>query len=236
MATNRTLLLGIAISLLLHAGLLAMLVRPAAPPAPTAVPDQRRMTVWLTLPPKPSATPVAVLPVPAVPAFTPPLAARPPERKREPKQERQPIPAPARAPIEDDRAIAAGAAPPSPAAPTVTMLPAPAGARAEPSLPADPFAAAPAPAAGQKGQFDVNAAMKSARKLATAKSTRDDPPVAQIYDKPLYGPPTDTPLGKAVARTARSDCKDVAAGTGLLALIIVPAMILTDKKDSGCKW
>ena len=101
------------------------------------------------------------------------------------------------------------------------------------NIPADPFAAAPAPV---KGKFDVNAAMKSARKLATAKSTRDDPPVAQIYDKPLYGLPSDTPLGTAVGRTARADCKAVAQGTGILALIIVPVMILTDKKDSGCKW
>ncbi|KQX01512.1 hypothetical protein ASC94_02520 [Massilia sp. Root418] len=114
-------------------------------------------------------------------------------------------------------------------------LPAPASApaAAQAALPADPFAAAPAPA---PGKFDVNAAMKSARKLATAKSTKDDPAVAQIYDKPLYGPPSDTPLGKSVANTARADCKNVAAGTGLLALVILPVMILTDKKDSGCKW
>jgi hypothetical protein len=78
--------------------------------------------------------------------------------------------------------------------------------------------------------------MKSARKLATAKSTKDDPAVAQIYDKPLYGLPSDTPAGTAVGRTARADCKSVAAGTGILALVILPVMILTDKKDSGCKW
>ena len=100
-------------------------------------------------------------------------------------------------------------------------------------IPPDPFAS---PSASVKGKLDVNAAMKSARKLATAKSTKDDPPVAQIYDKPLYGMPSDTPLGTAVARTARADCKTAAAGTGILALIIIPAMILTDKKDSGCKW
>lgn len=229
MAKNRTLLPGVAISLLLHAGLLAMLVQPAGPPR-DAAPEARRMMVWLTPPPM-RASPASPLP-----AARPPTAA--PQQDR--RQPARPAPHPGLAgPAGETGAPthagtpATPAALPPPSAPTVTMLPAPSGAG--PDLPADPFAAAPAPAP-VKGRFDVDAAMKSARKLATAKSTRDDPPVAQIYDKPLYGLPNDTPLGTAVARTARPDCKNVAAGTGLLALIIVPAMILTDKKDSGCKW
>jgi hypothetical protein len=104
----------------------------------------------------------------------------------------------------------------------------------DPLLPADPFASTPV--SPEPSRFDKHAALKAARKLATAKSTRDDPAVAQIYDKPLYGLPTDTPTGQAVARTARGDCKNVASGTGILALVIVPLMILTDKKDAGCKW
>ncbi|KQV82342.1 hypothetical protein ASD15_09885 [Massilia sp. Root351] len=217
MAKNRTLLPGIAVSLLLHAGLIAMMAAPVHRERP---PDPRRMMVWLTPPAAlPSSQPVGT----PVPAAAPETATRraplpPPRLSQRPGSA---VRAQSAAPVEQPSAVAHSGATP------------PATAQAGPSLPADPFAPAAAPV---QGKFDVSAAMKSARKLATAKSTKDDPPVAQIYDKPLYGPPSDTPLGSAVGRTARADCKDVASGTGILALIIVPVMILTDKKDSGCKW
>ncbi|MYN06852.1 hypothetical protein [Pseudoduganella aquatica] len=210
MAKNRTLLPGVAVSLLLHAVLIAMFIAPSRP-EPQA--DARRMMVWLNLPAKPLTPVQPVKPAPAVAAVRQPKA----ETSTSPQQRS----------TRPEETVAAA----QPQAQTQPQPQAP--AQAEVQLPADPFAAAPAPA---QGNFDVNAAMKSARKLATAKSTKGDPPVAQIYDKPLYGLPGDTPLGSSVARTARADCKNVAAGTGILALIIVPVMILTDKKDSGCKW
>lgn len=233
MAKNRTLLPGIAVSLLLHAGLIALL---AAPSRPGPQPDTRRMMVWLTpraVPPAP-AKPAAAAPVIA-PVSGPVIASarRPPPVT--PERARQPDATAPNAATEQRPAMTVvPAAPPATApAPASGHATAQAGATADPSLPADPFAPAAAPV---QGKFDVNAAMKSARKLATAKSTKDDPPVAQIYDKPLYGPPSDTPLGSAVGRTARADCKSVASGAGILALVILPVMILTDKKDSGCKW
>jgi hypothetical protein len=231
MAQNRTLLPGIAISLLLHAGLIVMVTAPKRPqPQPQL--DTRRMLVWLTPPAlPPMANPAEqAQPVPGAVAAAAPLR----ERARPGPAQRAPQTANA-----DSTAATASATAPLAAGTTAASIsapaegPAPAHASADARLPADPFAAAPAPV---PGKFDVNAAMKSARKLATAKSTKDDPAVAQIYDKPLYGLPSDTPAGTAVGRTARADCKSVAAGTGILALVILPVMILTDKKDSGCKW
>jgi hypothetical protein len=227
MAQNRTLLPGIAISLLLHAGLIVMVTAPKRPqPQPQL--DTRRMLVWLTPPALPPMAVPAEQAQPAPGAMAAVATLR--ERAR-------PVPA-QRAP-QTANADSTAATAPLAAGTTAASLPAPAEgparahASADARLPADPFAAAPAPV---PGKFDVNAAMKSARKLATAKSTKDDPAVAQIYDKPLYGLPSDTPAGTAVGRTARADCKSVAAGTGILALVILPIMILTDKKDSGCKW
>lgn len=229
MAKNRTLLPGIAVSLLLHAGLIALL---AAPSRPGPQPDTRRMMVWLTpraVPPAPAKA-AATAPE-AAPVIAPVIASAGRPAPVTPKRARQPDAAAPDAATEQRPGMAvAPAAPPAPASGHATAQ---AGATADPSLPADPFAPAIAPV---QGKFDVNAAMKSARKLATAKSTKDGPPVAQIYDKPLYGLPSDSPLGSAVGKTARADCKSVASGTGILALVILPVLILTDKKDSGCKW
>lgn len=226
MAKNRTLLPGVLVSLLLHMLLIAMFTAPSHH-APQL--DSRRMMVWLSLP----AQPVAPITQPeAVASVRPPKAAaiKPlaPQRNKQPAESV----ATAQPRAQTEQPIQPPSQPQAQTAATATAQPQ-APANAEVRLPADPFAAAPAAA---QGNFDVNAAMKSARKLATAKSTKGDPPVAQIYDKPLYGLPGDTPLGNSVARTARGDCKTAAAGTGILALIIVPVMILTDKKDSGCKW
>ena len=221
MANNRTLLPGIAVSLLLHAALIAMIAVPGRR-HPQPQPDLRRMMVWLTPPAVAAAPKPASAPATAAATVAPVSATRRPSPPRSLAQGPGSAgPAEPAASAEQPSALAEAAAIP------------PATAQAAPSLPDDPFAPAATPV---QGKFDANAAMKSARKLATAKSTKDDPAVAQIYDKPLYGPPSDTPLGSAVGRTARGDCKSVASGTGILALIIVPVMILTDKKDSGCKW
>jgi len=222
MAEHRKLLPGIAV-LLLHAGLIALL---AAPIRPEPRPDTRRMLVWLTPPAVPPARPKAAATAPeAAPAIAPAIASTRRPVRATPSRARQPDAAKPAASAEQQPAMAVvPAAPPAPASDHAT---------ADPRLPADPFAPATTPV---QGKFDVNAAMESARKLATAKSTKGDPAVAQIQDKPLYGRASDTPLGSAVHRTARPDCKNIASGAGILALVILPAMILTDKKDSGCKW
>lgn len=226
MDRNRTLLAGGLISLLLHAALLYML---NAPQQRQAEPDARRMMVWLTPPPllRPAPPEAHTLPEPqrAKTVKRAPAPLRPATRQARPDAD--PHGASTQQPT-----LAVAPAPASPAASATSPAVVQAGT-AGTALPADPFAPAAAPV---QGKFDVNAAMKAARKLATAKSTKDDPAVAQIYDKPLYGLPSDTPLGSAVGKTARADCKTAAAGAGLLALVILPVMILTDKKDSGCKW
>lgn len=209
MKRDRKLLAGVAVSLLLHAALLYSLHDQSRR---EATPDARRMTVWLMQKPLQRQAPP-----PVVSSIVPPALVKRAQRSEAPASSVTPT-----RPVASSETLAA-----SPPAEAETTAPKHA------DIPQDPFAQ---PSAPVKGKFDVNAAMKSARKLATAKSTKDDPPVAQIYDKPLYGLPSDTPLGTAVGRTARADCKTAAAGTGILALIIVPVMILTDKKDSGCKW
>jgi hypothetical protein len=85
-------------------------------------------------------------------------------------------------------------------------------------------------------RFNVNMALKSARKFAGEQSSKGDPAVAQLQDKPINDLKTETTLGRAIGRAARPDCKTLASGSGILALVIVPIVVLTDKKDSGCKW
>jgi hypothetical protein len=89
---------------------------------------------------------------------------------------------------------------------------------------------------GVQPQIDLDAARKSARKFATEYPRRSDAPVAQLQAKPLTKLETEASLGRNIANTARPDCHTLAANAGLLALLIIPATIAMDKKDSGCKW
>ncbi len=91
-----------------------------------------------------------------------------------------------------------------------------------------PTAAAP--------KFDINLALKSARAFAGARATKDDAAVAQLQDKPINELRSESVGARAIEKAARADCKTVASGAGLLALIAIPVILLTDKKDSGCKW
>lgn len=222
MYKRRSLVPGLLVSLLLHGGLIYLAAQSRHAPEPP-VADAHRMLVRL-VPKTASATPPQASGKEAGAAQAPQRAARRPS-----------APASAGVAVQRDRPVETPMAPVSDAAgavaanSTASTTPAPA------QDPADPFAerAAPAPV---PGQFDANTALKSARKLATAKATKDDPAVAQIYDKPINPIRSGSELGRNVAGAARADCKTAAAGTGLLAIVIVPLMILTDKKDSGCKW
>ena len=97
-----------------------------------------------------------------------------------------------------------------------------------PSLAPDPFH----PEQGPK-KFDMDAALKTARKVASEPDpARAKLPVAQLDKKPLYPESHESQLARDIASGKRPDCRSSAAGAGLLA----PLIWLTDKKDSGCKW
>ncbi|TWI61853.1 hypothetical protein IP91_04452 [Pseudoduganella lurida] len=158
------------------------------------------------------AQPLTVL---LVPPKVVPEPIRAPEPKAEPKPRR--VQASARPAPEADTP----ATRPAPAPITVTQEEATA-------------AAAPAPTPAQEEpRFDQEAARKSARGMYDAVK----PPVtnwaAEKLNKDKEWKETKFErFGKAVANSAREDCKTAHASAGLLA----PLFMLADKKDSGCKF
>lgn len=223
---SRSLAPGLVMSLLIHAGLLALLMtqRPAPPVA--------QPVRWLT---------VSLVP-------TPPVQPEPPlELVREPVPEPvQPrVAAPVPPPSVRDKAPAMAhtpvRAPPAPRpkqdedkererrheATAMSVMP------AAPADPPDPFAVPPS---RSPGTFDTAAALQSARKLAVAKAGKDDPAVAQLRDKPVNGLAAENELGNGIKQAARPGCLMSAAGSGILAPLLIAAQVLTDKKDQGCKW
>ncbi|UMR28874.1 hypothetical protein MJ904_17360 [Massilia sp. MB5] len=95
---------------------------------------------------------------------------------------------------------------------------------------------APVEANRDAAKFDVNAALKSARVIATKRAGKDDIPLDQLKDRPVNELSTESRLGKEIAKAARPDCMDVVRGAGTLAPLAAALVTLTDKKDSGCKW
>ena len=85
-------------------------------------------------------------------------------------------------------------------------------------------------------RFDVNLALASARKFAGERARKSDPAVAQLQDKPINELRSESQLAGNIQKASRGDCKTMASGLGVLALVVVPLVLLTDKKDSGCKW
>ncbi|MFM9434466.1 hypothetical protein ACFDR9_001525 [Janthinobacterium sp. CG_23.3] len=198
-------LLGAALSLMLHAGLLHYFGAPAARvPVPDNGPGTPYSIIWM-------APPKAVEPLPARPPMPAQMASAAPKREAA------------------KRAAGRSARPDHAAA---ALLPEPISAPVAPG----PQQATASSDVGAQPKFDVNAALKSARKLATERAHPGDPPVAQLQDKPINEPQSESRLARNIQRASRADCKDVASGSGLLALLVVPYVVLTDKKDSGCKW
>ncbi len=118
-------------------------------------------------------------------------------------------------------APATPAAPPQAAAPQAIAVVPPAGQPADPLHPEL-----------QPKKFDMEAALKTARKVASERDpARANLPVGQLDTHPLYPEQTDTKLARDIKGAKRSDCKDSSQG-GLLA----PLFWMMDKKDSGCKW
>lgn len=207
---SRSLAPGLVISLLIHAGLVALLVNQKATP-PHAQPAR-----WLTVSLLPTPVPkVAPEPVPE------PVASRvrPPEQTARSAAIAKAAPTPRRPHKPDEQRESTA----------ITMIPA---APNTPADPPDPFAAPGKP----EGTFDTTAALKSARKLAVAKAGKDDPAVAQLRDKPINELASENELGKGIKQGARPGCLMSGAGAGILAPLVIAAQVLTDKKDHGCKW
>jgi outer membrane biosynthesis protein TonB len=197
MPTNRGIVLGIAVSLLLHGALIYLWrhVQPSAPP--DTAPRVESIAVWIRpLAAKPPPPPVEVV-----------------KPKREPKPISKPKPTTAR-----EKPAAATAPASSPQAITVVT--------ASPATPA----ASPDALTQETPKFDMEAAKRTARKMAGERDpSKVGTAVGQIPDKPLQ---TETQLARDIAQGKRGDCRTAYAGAGLLA----PVLMLLDKKDSGCKW
>lgn len=195
---------GIAVSLLLHALLIygyRMQRSAAAPSAPPA----ERLTGWLRPLAAPPAPQMARVEPKAVTAPRSPAAQprQPPMRK---KTEQLAVTAPAAQP---------GTLPAAPSAPSTAQVP------------ADPFAE---PAAPVKPGFDIDAARRTARKVANEKDpAKIGTGLERLPEKPLAD---ETQLARNIAGAKRGDCRTAYAGAGLLA----PLFMLMDKKDSGCKF
>jgi hypothetical protein len=201
---------GIAISLLLHS-LLIFGYRWQIPVAPPPGPAPTPMTVWL-VPATPPAPVVAQLAPPPKPEPKPSRhKKKTDEEVREARRAEPSPPAPATSP-----AIA------TPRAPQAITLP------SQANQAPDPFH----PEQGPK-KFDMDAALKTARKVANEPDpARANLPVAQLDKKPLYPESHESQLSRDIANGKRPDCRTSAAGAGILA----PLFWLADKKDSGCKW
>lgn len=203
--TNRRgIALGIAVSLLLH-GALVYLWRHVQPVAlPDAAPRVESIAVWIR-----------------------PLAAKPPPPPAEvlkPKREPKPISKPKVATARETPAPATAA--PAPSQNAISMAPA---AAATPATPA-PSPNAPNALPQETPKFDMEAARKTARKMAGERDpSKVGTAVGQIPDKPLQ---TESQLARDIAQGKRGDCRSAYSGAGLFA----PVLMLLDKKDSGCKW
>jgi hypothetical protein len=196
MPSRRSMVLGIAVSVLLH-GALVYLWRHVPPPvAPDAGPRVESIAVWIRpLAAKPPAPPVEVV---------------------QPKREARPIIEPRRAATRAVPTPAAATAP-APSLPAITLAPATPAANSD-TLPQE------------TAKFDMEAARKTARKMAGERDpSKVGTAVGQIPDQPLA---TQTRLARDIAQGKRGDCRTAYAGAGLLA----PVLMLLDKKDSGCKW
>jgi len=133
-------------------------------------------------------------PQPVAKLEPPPPPPQPERRKREqPAAPRQPAPA----------------AP----APVIVATPPPAPSQAITQPQPDPLHPELQPK-----KFDMDAALKTARQIASEKDPgRADTAVAQLKDHPLYPEDRETQLQKGIASAKKYDCLKSGAGMGLLA-------------------
>lgn len=207
---------GVAVSVVLHL-LLIFGYRLSAPKALPELPPKERMTVWLMQPKPPAA-----VPSPATIAL-PPKSARQPARK----QTEAPATASARQAAPAAVQAAANAENPQPVTPP-TPATAPASNAPDPLSP--PQQQQQQQQQQQLQRFDMNAALKTARKVANEKDpARAGTAVAQLDDHPLYPERTETELATKVASAKRKSCLDQPGN------LLTPLFWLLDKKDHGCK-
>src|SRR5471030_290258 len=177
---RRGIALGIAVSLLLHAGLIY---------------------VWRAV--KPVATPDTGPRVESIAVWIRPLAAKPPPppiAEAKPKPEPKPISTPKKA-ISREETPLITAQPPSQN--TISIAP------ATPPAPV----ATPDALSSDTPKFDMNAALRTARKVASERDpSKVGTAVGQIPDKPLQ---TETQLARDIAEGKRGDCRTAYAGAGI---------------------
>ncbi len=202
--------IGLAVSILLHA-LLIFGYRIPIPAGPVlSGPPAAALTVWL----RPAAPPLPG--PPAKPKELPPpktVAKLAPPRKR--AQDAAKF-----ATEPSQLAPAAPETPPGQGMPAPLTVPTPAGQQADLLLPEQ-----------QAKKFDMEAALKTARKLANERDpARANLPLGQLDTHPLYPEQTDSKLARDIKSGARPDCKNSAGG------LLAPLIWMMDRKDSGCKW
>jgi hypothetical protein len=213
---------GVAVSVALHL-LLIFGYRLTAPKAPPELPPKETMTVWLMQPRPTAPAPVKTEP-PAQPIQQP--AGKQTETRTK-AATRQPAPV---ATSAEPAATAAENPPPQPIAPATPATPATASA----SNPPDPLYPPQQQQQQQQQsrQFDMNAALKTARKVANEKDpARAGTAVAQLDDHPLYPEQNANELATKMAAAKRQGCLDANGGGNLL----TPLFWLLHKKDHGCK-
>ncbi|NVD97283.1 hypothetical protein [Massilia sp. BJB1822] len=173
---------------------------------------------------------LAVLKAPGRPPDTVDEDRRPPMVWLAPVKPAKPVPRP-----EPEKKALENAPPPRASRPATQALPVPPApaATVQPEAITPPV---PLEANRDAPKFDVNAALKSARVIATKRAGKDDIPLDQLKDRPVNELSTESRLGKEFAKAARPDCMDVVRGVGTLAPLAAVLVTLTDKKDSGCKW
>lgn len=194
---------GVAVSVVLHA-MLIFGYRLTSPQAPAELLPREAMTVWLVPPPRP--------PAPAVVQLEPPPVKQVQPREREKKVEVARASRPAPPDTAEDK--------PSQA----ITLPAP--------TPADNLPDPLYPERQQQAKlFDMNAALKTARKVANEKDpARAGLPVAQLDDHPLYPERTAGELATKMEGAKRKDCLTQPGN------LLTPLFWLLEKKDHGCKF
>jgi hypothetical protein len=76
--------------------------------------------------------------------------------------------------------------------------------------------------------IDMEAVRRMVREIERAREKRAAPPASA-----KSGLEYDTPLGRAIEKAARADCRVAYAGTGLLAVLFLVKDAIT---DGGCGW
>ncbi|MBV8666887.1 MAG: hypothetical protein JO269_10435 [Burkholderiaceae bacterium] len=100
-----------------------------------------------------------------------------------------------------------------------------------------PVAASPAPESpAPETHIDIESVRGSLGAIvAEVDREQLETPLGQVRLKPQFAPQAEHKIEKAIAETARPDCRDTVTGHGLLTPLFAAATLL-DKKDSGCKW